>query len=59
MVVEAVCDEGRGEFPHQKKKSAGSDLGMELKAGSEDIENGPRKVEKNEENWIKRVKIKF
>ena len=32
---------------------------MELKAGFEDIENGPRKVEKNEENWIKRVKIKF
>ena len=37
----------------------GSDLGMELKAGFEDIENEPRKVEKNEENWFKRVKIKF
>ena len=41
------------------KKSAGSDLGMELKAGFEDIGNGPREVKKNEGSWIKRTKVKF
>ena len=42
-----------------QKKSPGSDLGMELKAGFEDIGNGPREVEKNEGSWIKRAKVKF
>ena len=32
---------------------------MDRKTGFEDIENGPREVEENEESWFKKTKIKF
>ena len=32
---------------------------MDTNTGFEDIENGPRKVENNERNWLKKVKNKF